>query len=69
MTNKCKDSPRPPLEPSKLNKLERLVRKKTGVSKKVFNKTLENLQKVIKRKKSQNETLETLLISSSCVNI
>ena len=55
MTNKCKDSPRPPFAPSKLSKLERLVRKKTGVSKEIFNKKLEKLQKVITRNKSQNK--------------
>lgn len=44
-TVKCIAEPRPPLCPQKLQTLERLVQKKTGMSRENFNKKIENRKK------------------------
>ena len=57
-TVKCKGDPRPPLDARKLETLERVVRNKTSISKKLFVSKFQNLQKVLRRKaKRRNERL------------
>lgn len=50
-TSKCSGDVRPPLDPVKIENLEKAVRKKTKISKELFVKKLENLQKTLRQKK------------------
>ncbi|XP_060563108.1 uncharacterized protein LOC132722603 isoform X1 [Ruditapes philippinarum] len=51
-TAKCLTEPRPALDKAKMMKLESIVRTKTGMSKELFYKKFENLQKVLRRKQN-----------------
>ena len=49
-TSKCAGDPRPPIDQSKFNEMERLVILKTKISRDVFIKKFENFQKTLRQK-------------------
>jgi hypothetical protein len=53
-TNKCVGPPRPAINQNKLQQLERVVMKKTGISRDAFIKKFENLQKTLRQKTKLN---------------